>query len=154
MIAVVEGWIEEPLKCFVQDARVLVAVLLHPNGQVLGQHGFTRAVDVMSACALAAAINASSAELGRQLDGKPFEVVHHAGRTRQVFLAPVATPRGSLICLAVFDEATSLGLVQLYFGELRARFAAVAAAPAPAAALPPNFELELNRNLAVLFGRA
>ena len=154
-IAVVEGWLEEPLRRFVEDARVQVALLLHPSGQVLGQHGFTRAVDVMSACALAAAIHASSAELGRQLDGRPFGVIHHTGRTRQVFLAPATTPRGPLVCLAVFDDATSLGLVQLYFTELRARLAAVRPAPAPAAAaLPANFELELNRNLAVLFGRA
>ena len=153
-ITVAEGWIEEPLRRFVQDARVLVAVVLHPSGQVLGQHGFTRAVDVMSACALAAAIHASSAELGRQLDGRPFGVVHHAGRTRQVFLAPAPTPRGPLVCLAVFDDATSLGLVQLYFTELRAQLASVQPAPPAPAALPADFEFELNRNLAVLFGRA
>ena len=153
-IAVVEGWVEEPLKHFVQDARVIVALLLHPSGQVLGQHGFTRAVDVMSACALAAAIHASSGELGKLLDGRPFGVVHHAGRTRQIFLAPAATPRGPLVCLAVFDDATSLGLVQLYFTELRARLASVQPAPAPPPALPADFERELNRNLAVLFGRA
>ena len=153
-IAVAEGWVEEPLKHFVQDARVIVALLLHPSGQVLGQHGFTRAVDVMSACALAAAIHASSGELGKLLDGRPFGVVHHAGRTRQIFLAPATTPRGPLVCLAVFDDATSLGLVQLYFTELRARLASVQPAPAPPPALPADFERELNRNLAVLFGRA
>ena len=153
-IAVVEGWVEEPLKHFVQDARVIVALLLHPSGQVLGQHGFTRAVDVMSACALAAAIHATSGELGKLLDGRPFGAIHHAGRRRQVFLAPATTPRGPLVCLAVFDDATSLGLVQLYFTELRARLASVQPAPAQAPALPADFERELNRNLAVLFGRA
>ena len=153
-IAVAEGWVEEPLKLFVQDARVIVALLLHPSGQVLGQHGFTRAVDVMSACALAAAIHATSGELGKLLDGRPFGAVHHAGRTRQIFLAPATTPRGPLVCLAVFDDATSLGLVQLYFTELRARLASVQPAPAPGPALPADFERELNRNLAVLFGRA
>ena len=154
-IAVVEGWIEEPLRQFVDEARVLLALLLHPSGQVLAQHGFTRAVDVMSACALAAAIHASSGELGRQLDGRPFGALHHAGRERQIFLAPVPTPRGPLVCLAVFDDATSLGLVQLYFAELRARLSS--AAPAEREARPVlagNFEFELNRNLAVLFGRA
>ena len=68
-LAVVERWVEEPLRRFVDDARVLLALLLHPSGQVMAQHGFTRAVDVMSACALAAAIHASAGALGMQLDG-------------------------------------------------------------------------------------
>ena len=75
--ASVEPWIEAPLKRFVDDAGVVLALLLHPTGQVQAQHGFTRAVDIMSACALAAAIHVSSAELGRQLDGKPFGGLHH-----------------------------------------------------------------------------
>lgn len=154
-VAVVEGWVEEPLKRFVADARVRLALLLHTSGQVIAQSGFTRAVDVMSACALAAAIHASSAELGKQLEGRPFHGLHHAGRSRQIFLAPVRTRAGMYIFLTVFDQESSLGLVQLYFAELTSRLAD--AAPAPGATpvvLPENFEGDLNHNLAVLFGRA
>ena len=68
----VEPWIDAPLRRFVDDAGVVLALLLHPSGQVMAQHGFSKAVDVMTACALAAAIHASSSELGRQLEGKPF----------------------------------------------------------------------------------
>lgn len=154
-VAVAEEWVERPLKDFVGEARVLLALLLHPSGQVLAQHGFTRAVDVMSACALAAAIHASSGELGKQLDGKPFGVLHHAGRERQIFLAPVATGRSRYILLAVFDQQSSLGLVQLYFDEFRTAIAK--AAPTTTVERPPalasDFEGELNRNLAALFGR-
>jgi hypothetical protein len=156
VINVVEKWVEEPLKFFVDDARVLLALLLHPSGQVLGQHGFTRAVDVMSACALAAAIHASAGELGRQLEGRPFGGLHHAGKVRQIFLGQASTPRGMFIFLTVFDDGSSLGLVQLYFEEFTVRLAA--AAPALAPNTPPvlakDFEGELNRNLATLFGRA
>jgi hypothetical protein len=151
----VEPWIEAPLRAFVADAGVLLALLLHPSGQVLAQHGFVRAVDVMSACALAAAIHASSAELGRQLEGKPFSGLH-AGNTRQLYLAEAETARGPYIFLTVFDQASSLGLVRMYFEEFRANLAA--AAPPPVAPQEPvlnaNFEGELNRNLAELFGRA
>ena len=153
--AVVESWVEAPLRRFVDDARVLLALILHPSGQVLAQSGFTRAVDVMSACALAAGIHASAGELGKMLDGKPFGGLHHAGRERQIYLAPASTQRATYIVLAVFDEASSLGLVQLYFRELSRSLAA--AAPAPVEDKPvlaTNFEGELNRNLAVLFGRA
>lgn len=154
MTVVVESWVEAPLKRFVDDARALLALLLHPSGQVLAQHGFTRAVDVMSACALAAAIHASGAELGRQLEGKPFVGLHHAGKDRQIFLADVHTARGIFLMLTVFDRESSLGLVQLYFEEFRTALAKSAPPPeAQAPALAENFEGDLKRNLDVLFGR-
>ena len=56
---------------FVRESEVVFALLLHPTGQVMAQHGFHRALDIMAACALASAIHASSQELGRMLDGKP-----------------------------------------------------------------------------------
>jgi len=155
VIAAVESWVEPPLKRFVDDARVVLALLLHPSGQVMAQHGFTRAVDVMSACALAAAIHASSGELGRQLDGKAFTGLHHAGEHRQLFLAEARTPRGSFVFLTVFDGESSLGLVRLYFEEFAAALAAAAPAKQEPASpiLDVHFERELNRNLSALFGR-
>ena len=144
------------MRRFVEDARVVLALLLYPSGQVMAQHGFGRAVDVMSACALAAAIHASSGELGKQLDGRPFTGMHHAGHDRQIFLAQALTPRGPLVFLTVFDRESSLGLVRLYFEEFVAALTQ-AAPPAPEKQEPvlaANFEGELNRNLAALFGRA
>jgi predicted regulator of Ras-like GTPase activity (Roadblock/LC7/MglB family) len=151
----VEGWIEEPLLRFVDDARVELVLLLEASGRVLAQHGFTRSVDVMSACALAAAIHASAAEMGRQLGGDPFAAVHHAGSDRQLFLAGLATPHGKCILVTVFDDGSSLGLVRLYFAELASRLATIAPLPATphGPALAGDFETDLNRNLAKLFGR-
>lgn len=154
--AVVEPWVEAPLHAFVQESGAVIALLLHPSGQVMAQHGFARAVDVMSACALAAAIHASSGELGKTLDGRPFRELHHAGRARGIYLTEAATPRGQFLLLAVFDSATSLGIVRLYAEEFGNALAA-AAPEAPVArepALAHNFERDLNRNLAALFGRA
>src|SRR5262245_21325287 len=119
----VEPWIEPPLRRFVEDSGVSLALLLHPNGQVLAQFGFSRAMDIMSACALAAAIHVSSAELGRMLDGRAFSELHHAGKERQIFLAEAETRRGTYIFLAVFDEGSSLGLVRVYFDEFRVNLA-------------------------------
>jgi predicted regulator of Ras-like GTPase activity (Roadblock/LC7/MglB family) len=153
MRTAVEPWIEEPLLRFIDDSRVRLALLLESSGRVLAQHGFTRSIDVMSACALAAAIHASAAEIGRQLDGNPFTTMHHPGQARQIFLGELPTGRGVHILLTVFDDATSIGLVRLYFTELSRRLAL--AAPTPAAAAPSlvDFESDLNRNLATLFGR-
>lgn len=154
--AAVEPWLEPPLRQFVQDAEVRLALLLNPNGQVLAQHGFTRAMDIMSACALASAIHISARELGKQLDGRPFNGLHHAGRERQVFLAETQTRRGPYIFLTVFDGHSSLGLVRMYFEEFSANLASAAppAPPSPVGMLGADFEHELNRNLAALFGRA
>ena len=153
--ASVEPWVEEPLRRFVEDAEVNLALLLYPSGQVLAQHGFTRAMDIMSACALAAAIHVSACELGKQLEGRPFSGLHHAGKDRQIFLAETETARGPYIFLTVFDGQSSLGLVRLFYDEFRVNLAN--AAPPPPADTPvmlaENFEFELNRNLAVLFGR-
>ena len=89
------------------------------------------------------------------LDGKAFGALHHAGRERQIFLAAAQTPRGPYVLLTVFDRESSLGIVQLYFEEFRVRLAA--AAPERVERPPVlavNFEGDLNRNLAALFGRA
>ncbi|MDE3054026.1 MAG: hypothetical protein KGJ70_09080 [Gemmatimonadota bacterium] len=152
----VEAWLEAPIRRFVEDSRATLALLLLPSGQVLAEHGFTRSLDVASACALAAAIHASGGELGRMLDGRAFTGLHHAGRDRQIFLGEARTPRATYIFLTVFDSESSLGLVRLYFDEFVARLGA--AAPQADAATGPvlaeNFERDLNRNLAALFGRA
>ena len=155
-VTAVEPWVEGPLRQFVEDSRTLLALLLLPSGQVVAQFGFTRAVDVMSACALAAAIHASAGELGKQVDGQPFRGLHHAGRERQLYLSDASTQRGSYVFLTVFNEESSLGLVRLYFDEFSRHLAA--AAPPPPSRIEPvltvNFERELYRNLAMLFGRA
>jgi hypothetical protein len=153
-LSVAENWVEAPLKQFVDDARVQLAVLLNRSGQVLGQFGFVKSVDVMTACALAAATTASSAELGRQVDGKPFVGLHYVGHARQIFLGQVPAGATGLILLTVFDAESSLGLVQLYFHELCEKLAVAAPKDVPSGpALADDFERELNRNLASMFGR-
>jgi hypothetical protein len=152
----VEAWIEAPIQKFVEESGVVFALLLHPTGSVLAQHGFSRAMDIMAACALASAIHVSSQELGKLLDGKPFNGLHHGSSQRQVFLAETETQRGLYIFLTVFDSNSSLGLVRMYFDEFRQNLAK-AAPPLPAipeVTLNENFEQELNKNLAIMFGRA
>ena len=152
----VESWIEDPIGKFVRESEVVFALLLHPTGQVMAQHGFHRALDIMAACALASAIHASSQELGRMLEGKPFAGLHHGGTDRQVYLAETETPRGLYIFLTVFDSNSSLGLVRMYFDEFKGNLAK-AAPPLPAKPEPmlnENFEQDLNKNLAIMFGRA
>ena len=148
------GWADAPLKKFVDEARLHLAVLMHASGQVVAQIGFQRSLDVQTACALSAAINASAEHLGIMVDGTPFRGLHFAGKARQMYLGQMPAKGTPLLVLGVFDTESSLGIVQLYLKELQADIAL--AAPAPTKfepALAENFEGELNRNLAQLFGR-
>lgn len=148
-----EAWLARPLQRFVDESRVQLAVVMRPNGQVVGQHGFTRAVDVMSACSLGAAIHASSDELGRMVNGEPFANLYHSGEHRQIFLGRCETERGAFLLLAIFDEASSIGLVQLFFDSFQndLRSAVVQTPPTPAPALTEEFERALAQSLDALF---
>lgn len=155
MTRAVEPWLETPLARFVRDAGVRCALVLEPSGRVLAAHGFTRSVDVMSACALAAGIHATATELGRMAQDAPYGALHYRGATSQLFLAPLVTRDRLLVLLAVFDDDSSLGVVRVCFGDMVA--VAVTASAGAESSRPPldaDFERELSRNLAVLFGRA
>lgn len=150
----VAPWLDAPLSEFVRQARVSLAVALESSGRVLAQHGFTRSLDVMSVCSLVAAIHASGSELGRQANGAPFGPLHHSGPGRQVFLAPASTASGTVLLLAVFDDRTSLGVVRHFFGAFAQSLSRVSADQVSSGPITGDFERDLGRNLAVLFGRA
>lgn len=149
--AVSAPWLDAPLRRFVQDSRVHRAIVLHPDGKVLGQFGFTSAAEVMTACALAAAINASGRELGRQLGGRPFLGLHQGGRKQGVFMGACAAVGRECLLLAAFDRDSTLGLVRLYFGEFRDSIGGVDQSTTD---WTPSRDLEadLNSSLDALFG--
>lgn len=150
----VEPWTLRPLEDFVSEAGARLVLLMTPAGQVLAQHGFTRAVDVMAAAALGAAIVASSGELGRMLDGRAFRALTHQGETHGIFLSGFDSPRGPLLALVVYGTDSSVGLVQLFYEDLVRELVAACPAPEkPKRVLAEDFERELNASLASLFGR-
>jgi hypothetical protein len=150
----VAPWLDAPLADFVRQARVGLAVALEPSGRVLAQHGFTRSLDVMGVCSLVAAIHASASELGRQANGAPFGPLHHGGEGRQVFLAPASAGSRTVLVLAVFDQRTSLGIVRHFFGAFAQALQDVPGDAVTSQPTTGDFERDLGRNLAMLFGRA
>ncbi len=151
---VVEQWTEQPLVRFVTQSSARLCVVMTPAGQVLAQHGFTRAVDLMSAAALGAAIMASSSALAQTVGEATFGALYHAGNKHGIHLAGCDTPRGRLVVLTVFGKESSIGLVQLFFDEFTAglsRAAPVAETRKPV--LAADFEDQLNNSLATLFRR-
>ena len=59
-----------------------------------------------------------------------------------------------VLLLAVFHERTSLGVVRHFFGAFAQTLAALNAEETAPAPITGDFERELGRNLAMLFGRA
>jgi hypothetical protein len=151
----VEEWTLEPLKHFVGEASARLVLLMTPAGQVMAQHGFSRALDVMSAAALGTAIMASTGEIARQLRQPPFAAVTHQGERHGIFLAGVPTNRGPVIALVVYDlDVSSVGLVQLFFEQLQAELhAASPKIGVPRQVLAADFERQLSDSLDTLFGR-
>ena len=150
---VAEPWVAKPLTRLMEDARLISGVLLYPTGKAVGQFGFSNAADVMSVCALTSAINASARELGRQLDGKPFYEMHHAGAERQVFMARCIAGSQEFLFVGVFDQESSFGVVEIYFEEFQKALEKLSPEkPKPGVGPSGDFEGELNRSLDKLFG--
>lgn len=149
-----EPWVEPPLARFLAESSARLVLLTTTAGQVVAQHGFTRAVDLMAAAALGAAIIASTDELGRLTGTGPYRAIAHQGPGAGLHLGAIDLPHARWIGLASFGRETSLGVVQMFFdrmvGELRA--ASPWEAP-PRAVLAADFERELGGSLQALFGR-
>jgi hypothetical protein len=148
----IETWTVKPLERFVNEAGARLTLLMTPSGQVLAQYGFTRAVDVMSAAALGAAIVSSTAEIARMLDEPQFSALNHQGARHGIFVAGFDSPRGRLLALVVYGTNSSVGLVQLFFDDfVRDLLAACPVQEQRGPVLAENFERELNESLATLF---
>ena len=148
----VEPWVGGPLAKFVDEAGARLTLVMTPAGQVLAQYGFTRAVDVMAAAALGAAIVASTGEIALLLEEPRFSALNHQGTRHGVFVAGFDSPRGRLLGLVVYGSNSSMGLVQLFFEEFVREL--VAACPPPRNQRPvlaEDFERELDQSLATLF---
>jgi hypothetical protein len=144
----------EPLERFVTEADARLTLIMTPSGQVLAQHGFTRAVDIMAAAALGAAIVSSTREIASAIGENGFRALNHQGARHGVFLSETDTPRGRLLALVVYGSESSVGLVQLFFEDLARELNEACPQGIPQkAVISANFERELNESLASLFGR-
>jgi predicted regulator of Ras-like GTPase activity (Roadblock/LC7/MglB family) len=109
------GALRGPVQHFTRESRVRLVLLLDRSGQVLAQQGFTPSYEIASVASLAAAAHTAAQALAGLTGTGGWTHLHHAGRERQLFLAPFRTPAAELILVAIFDRDSSLGLVQLYF---------------------------------------
>ena len=134
--------LKAPIATFVRESRVRTALVINGAGQVLAQHGFTRSYEVMNVASLAAAAHASAGALAQMTEAQRWKHMHHAGKEHQMFLAPMKTPANELILVAIFDNDTSLGIVQLFFDQLGNAVAAL-----------PEFQHKLQQTTQQAFER-
>jgi predicted regulator of Ras-like GTPase activity (Roadblock/LC7/MglB family) len=148
LIAALKG----PMNAFVRDSRVRISLVVSHSGQVLAQHGFTSSYEVMNVASLAAATHASSRALAEVTHSGAWRHLYRAGKEKQLFLAPLATPVAPLILVAIFDHDSSLGLVQMFFQRLADDVTVLPELQeAPAATDPLNFERDLEAGLDRIF---
>jgi predicted regulator of Ras-like GTPase activity (Roadblock/LC7/MglB family) len=139
-----------PIRWFVRESEVRVALLVNGAGQVLAQHGFTRSYEVMNVASLAAAAHASARVLAELSGAGRWEYLHHGGAVRQLFLAPIRTPVEELILVAIFDGSSSLGMVTLCYEQLEERVAGLPElAVARAGSDQASFERDLQAGLEI-----
>lgn len=148
----VHAWTTAPLETFITESGARLVLLMNPAGQVHAQHGFTRAVDVMAAAALGAAIVSATREIGAMLKESTFSVLNHQGKRHGVFLSGFDGPLGRMVLLVIYGPETSLGLVQLFFDEFVIDLVEAGPSHEPSEpVLAADFERELNQSLAALF---
>ena len=142
-----------PMRTFVRESRVRTAILVNHSGQVLAHHGFSRGFEVGNVAALAAAAHSSAHALAELTGAGRWMHMHHAGDEKQLFLAPFRTGTQELVLVAIFDQTSTLGLVQLFFDRL---VEAVREIPELRDAVPsqdPNaFESDLEDSLERVLG--
>jgi hypothetical protein len=151
---VLEPWVAAPLTELVRESSARIALVMTSSGQVIGQHGFTRSLDVMAAAALGAGILATTGELARVVGAeRGFGAVVHQGTEQGLWLAGFDTPRGRWVGLVVFDRESTVGLVRMFFDRFALRVAEATPAPVPdREILAEGFERELDASLRALFG--
>ena len=107
-IDLVVAALREPIREFARETRVRLVLLLDRSGQVLAQQGFTRSYEISAVASLAAAAHTSAQALAGVAGSSGWTHLHHAGRERQLFLAPFRTPSSELVLVAIFDRDSSL----------------------------------------------
>jgi predicted regulator of Ras-like GTPase activity (Roadblock/LC7/MglB family) len=144
--------LREPLRGFVRESRVRVALVVNGSGQVLAQHGFGRGFEVANVAALAAAAFASARALAGIAGAGRWTHLHHAGQRRELALVPLRTPLEELVLVAIFEDDSSLGLVQLFADRLAEQVGALEAfTQRTGFTSAESFERELDAGLNQLF---
>jgi predicted regulator of Ras-like GTPase activity (Roadblock/LC7/MglB family) len=141
------------LGSFVRESGVRCAVLVDRAGRLLTTAGETQGLDGVSFASLAAADFSASGELAALLGEEEFTALYHHGAERSMYLTTVGGPA---ILAALFDKATTLGMIRLQVREIADAFASIfmdlsSRGPATLAGIDANWADEAAGELDRLF---
>jgi len=107
--------IEKLLEEFLKLSNAKCIFLIDKEGHLVTQEGVTQTINPQSLSALVAGSFAATKELARILGETEFSVMFHQGKKDHIHISLVGD---RAIAAIVFDEKTTVGMVNLYSKEL------------------------------------
>lgn len=114
--------IEHVLDAFLKKSGSRCALLIDQDGHMVTARGQTKGVDLDTISALVAGSFAATKALARQFGEEEFHALFHQGRAGNIQLSLVGE---RALLTALFDDATTIGMVRLYASEAAKRLTAV-----------------------------
>jgi len=102
--------IQKVLSHVLTESAASNALLIHKDGNLVAQVGFSPQMDVTSLAALAAGSFASTRAIAHLIGETEFSVMFHQGAKENVHIAMMDE---DVILLLVFDDRTNLGLIKV-----------------------------------------
>lgn len=102
--------IQKVLAHVLTESAASNALLIHKDGNLIAQVGFTPQIDVTALAALAAGSFASTRAIAHLIGETEFSVMFHQGAKENIHIALMDE---DVILLLVFDDRTNLGLVKV-----------------------------------------
>jgi predicted regulator of Ras-like GTPase activity (Roadblock/LC7/MglB family) len=128
------------LDAFLKQSAAKCALLVDRDGHMVTHRGTSKRIDLDTISALVAGSFAATREMAKLLGEQEFTALFHQGRSDNIQLSLVGD---RALLTAIFDEATTVGMVRLYASESAKRLAAIfRKKQQEAAAAPPQAPTE------------
>ncbi len=114
--------IEKVIDEFIKKAESRCVILIDKEGHMVTKRGSTTDFDPETLSALVAGSFAATKEMAKLLGESEFSVLFHKGQRDHIHLALVAD---RAILATVFDDQTTIGMVQLYNKEASEKIAKI-----------------------------
>jgi predicted regulator of Ras-like GTPase activity (Roadblock/LC7/MglB family) len=110
------------LDAFLKKSAARCALLVDKDGHMIAARGATKSVDLDTISALVAGSFAATKALAHQFGEEDFTALFHQGKGGNLQLSLVAE---RALLTALFDDATTVGMVRLYASESAKRLTAI-----------------------------
>src|SRR5262245_9563818 len=147
------------LDAFLKQSAAKCALLVDKDGHMVTWRGYTKKIDLDTISALVAGSFAATRAMAKLLGEDEFSALFHQGKSDNIQLSLVGD---RALLTAIFDDATTVGMVRLYAAEAAKRLASIfqrkqlerpAPTPASGPSADPAFQAGTAAALDGLFGK-